>query len=98
MDIYQFLNEEIRKTGNPELTKDIHILPYHHGNRSPRADPHAKGVVIGLTLHQSVAEVVKHYYAMIQAIAYGTRHIIEVMNEKGFLISEIYACGGQTQK
>jgi FGGY-family pentulose kinase len=97
MDIYHFLNEEIRKTGDPELTKDIHILPYHHGNRSPRADPHARGVVIGLTLNQSVAEVVKHYYATIQAIAYGTRHIIQAMNEKGYDIKEIYMGGGHTK-
>ncbi len=96
-DIYHFLNEEIRKTRDPELTKDIHILPYHHGNRSPRADAHARGIVIGLTLNQSVAEVVKHYYATIQAIAYGTRHIIEAMNEKGYDITEIYMCGGHTK-
>lgn len=97
MDIYHFLNEEIRKTGDPELTKDVHILPYHHGNRSPRADAHARGIVVGLTLNQSVAEVVKHYYATIQAVAYGTRHIIEAMNEKGYEIREIYMCGGHTK-
>jgi len=97
MDIYHFLNEEIRKTGDPELTKDIHILPYHHGNRSPRADPHARGIVVGLTLNQSVAEVVKHYYATIQAIAYGTRHIIEAMIEKGYEVTQIYMCGGHTK-
>jgi len=96
-DIYQFLNNEIKKYKEPKLTKDIHILPYHHGNRSPRADAHARGVVVGLTLNQSILEVAKHYYATIQAIAYGTRHIIEVMNEKGYQISEIYACGGHTK-
>jgi ribulose kinase len=41
--------------------------------------------------------VAKHYYATIQAIAYGTRHIIEVMNKKGYDISEIYMCGGHTK-
>ncbi len=97
IDIYQFLNQEIQKHQGPELTKDIHILPYHHGNRSPRADAHARGVVVGLTLNQSIFEVAKQYYATVQAIAYGTRHIIETMNEKGFQISEIYMCGGHTK-
>jgi len=97
VDTYQFLNHEIKREGGPELTKEIHILPYHHGNRSPRADAHAKGVVAGLTLNQSVQEVVKHYYATLQAIAYGTRHIIESMNDKGYEISEIYMCGGHTK-
>jgi FGGY-family pentulose kinase len=97
LDIYQFLNQEIEKYGGIKLTKDFHVLPYHHGNRSPRADAHARGIVVGLTLNQSIAEVVKHYYATIQAIAYGTRHIIEAMNEKGYQIEEIYMCGGHTK-
>lgn len=99
LDVYQFLNNEIKKIQEeegigPEITKDINILPYHHGNRSPRADAHARGVAIGLTLNESVFEVAKYYYATIQAIAYGTRHIIEAMNEKGYKISTICMCGG----
>jgi len=97
IDIYQFLNNEIKKYQGPELTRDIHVLPYHHGNRSPRGDAHARGVVVGLTLNQSIFEVAKHYYATLQAIAFGTRHIIEAMNEKGYRISEIYVCGGHTK-
>ena len=97
VDIYHFLNREVKKQVLPEWTKDLHILPYHHGNRSPRADAHARGVVSGLTLSQSVLEVAKQYYATVQAIAYGTRHIIEAMNRKGYAISEIYLCGGHTK-
>jgi len=97
LDVYQFLNQEIEKYGGIKLTEDFHVLPYHHGNRSPRADAHVRGIVVGLTLNQSIAEVVKYYYATIQAIAYGTRHIIEAMNEKGYQIGEIYMCGGHTK-
>jgi FGGY-family pentulose kinase len=97
VDVYQLLNRKIREHQGPQLTRDIHILPYHHGNRSPRADAHARGVVVGLTLNQSIFEVAKQYYAMLQAIAYGTRHIIEVMNENGYEISNIYMCGGHTK-
>jgi len=97
IDVYQYLNREIKKYPIPQLTKDIHVLPYHHGNRSPRADAHARGMVLGLTLNQSVFEVARQYYATIQAIAYGTRHILEAMNEKGYAISEVYMCGGHTR-
>ena len=96
-DVYQYLNEQIKKQPLPRWTRDFHVLPYYHGNRSPRADAHARGVVVGLTLNQSVAEVAKQYYATLQAIAYGTRHIIEAMNEKGYAISEISMCGGHTK-
>ncbi|MDW6142166.1 FGGY-family carbohydrate kinase, partial [Klebsiella pneumoniae] len=42
--IYEVLNALLRKmAGEPEdiafLTRDMHILPYFHGNRSPRANP-----------------------------------------------------------
>jgi len=97
LDVYHYLNQEIKKTPIPYITKDFHVLPYHHGNRSPRADASARGVVVGITLNQSVAEVARQYYATLQAIAYGTRHILEAMNEKGYCISEIYMCGGHTK-
>ena len=34
------------------------------------------------------------YLATIQAIAYGTRHILDAMNQKGYRIDTILACGG----
>ena len=73
------------------------MLPYFLGNRSPIADPSARGMLSGLTLDESIETVAKLYYATIQAIAYGTRHIIEVMNTSGYRITRIHACGGGTK-
>lgn len=33
------------------LTKDIHVWPDFHGNRSPLADPTLRGMVLTYTLH-----------------------------------------------
>ena len=99
---YQILNNLVgviknREKKGPEIAKDLHVLPYFLGNRSPNADPRARGVISGLTLDDSVEHAALKYYATIQAIAYGTRHIIEAMNEEGYHINRIHACGGGTK-
>jgi ribulose kinase len=80
-----------------QLTRELHVLPYFHGNRSPRADPTLRGMVSGLKLTDSVDALALSYLATIQAIAYGTRHIIETMNAAGFRIDTLVACGGDTK-
>src|SRR5262249_5219535 len=37
------------------------------------------------------------YLATIQAVAYGTRHILETLNEQGYRLDTILACGGGTK-
>ena len=100
VDIYTFLNgrvEERKKEGGLGIVRDIHVLPYHHGNRSPRADPSARGMVTGLTLSDTPDDVALWSYATLQAIAYGTRHIIEAMNEQGYDIRQVYFTGGHVR-
>src|SRR5262249_55219268 len=67
-----------------ELTRALHVLPDHHGNRSPRADPTLRGMISGLRLTSSVEALALTYLATIQAIAHGTRHIIDTMNKAGY--------------
>ncbi|KAI4335442.1 hypothetical protein L6164_014086 [Bauhinia variegata] len=76
------------------LTQDIHVLPDFHGNRSPIADPKAKGVIYGLTLDTSEKQLALLYLAAVQGIAYGTRHIVEHCNAHGHKINTLLACGG----
>src|SRR5262249_13565470 len=99
ISVYALLNEILdglaRTAAFPaELTRDLHVLPDHHGNRSPRADPSLRGMISGLRLTSSVESLALIYLATIQAIAHGTRHIIQSMNEKGYRISTVIACGG----
>jgi FGGY-family pentulose kinase len=102
--VYDLLNarlEELRaRAGHAfvgELTRELHVLPDHHGNRSPRADPTLRGMVSGLKLTDSVDSLALLYLATVQSIALGTRHIIEAMNAKGYEIGTIIACGGDTK-
>ncbi|MGF1734481.1 FGGY-family carbohydrate kinase [Photobacterium satsumensis] len=100
--VYQLLNDHLLKlAGSKEdiafLTKDIHVLPYFHGNRSPRANPNLTGTITGLKMSKTIDDTALAYLATIQAIALGTRHIIEVMNQAGYEIDTIMACGGGTK-
>src|SRR5262249_30181295 len=80
-----------------ELTRELHVLPDHHGNRSPRADPTLRGMVSGLKLSDTADSLALLYLATVQAIAHGTRHIIDAMNAKGYSIRTVLACGGDTK-
>ncbi|MBI3920992.1 MAG: FGGY-family carbohydrate kinase [Armatimonadetes bacterium] len=98
--IYEILNEivlqRVAELG-PQWTKDLHVVGNHHGNRSPHADPLSKGVIDGLTIDTSLETIAKRYYATVQALAYGTREVIEAMNSNGYRIDKILACGGGTK-
>ncbi|MFC1586870.1 FGGY-family carbohydrate kinase [Planctomycetota bacterium] len=97
--VYELLNEEVEKirAQDPYPTRDYHVLGYFHGNRSPRANPNLKGLISGLSLNRSKRELAKKYLATIQAIAYGTRHIIKTLNAGGHRINRIHMCGGGTK-
>ncbi|MEW4564550.1 FGGY-family carbohydrate kinase [Bremerella sp. JC770] len=100
--VYQVLNDRLAALAKERrvpasLTRELHVCPYFHGNRSPWADPSLHGMVTGLSLSATVDDLAVLYLATIQAIAYGTRHIIEVMNGAGYRIDTIFACGGGTK-
>ncbi len=102
--VYDILNERLIRMAKSRnlndlgmLTKDLHVLPYFHGNRSPRANPSLSGVISGLKLSSTPDDLALLYLATIQAVAYGTRHIIKTMNENGYAISVIMATGGGTK-
>lgn len=102
--IYELLNERLECLAKAkailhpaELTRELHIQPDFHGNRSPRANPTLKGSITGLTLSATPDDLAVQYLAAIQAVAYGTRHILEEMNKKGYAISSVFICGGGTK-
>jgi FGGY-family pentulose kinase len=96
------LNERLAALANhapfpAALTRELHVYPDFHGNRSPRADPSLRGMISGLRLTDSIDALALLYLATVQAIAHGTRHIVRAMNERGYRIDTLLACGGDTK-
>jgi D-ribulokinase len=98
-NVYEVLNDWVAALAAREAfpVANLHVLPDHHGNRSPRADPDARGSVIGLTLEEGPDALARLYLATLEAIAYGTRHIIEAMNQAGHKIDRLVMAGGHTK-
>jgi xylulokinase len=70
------------------------MLPYFAGERTPIADPGARGVIIGLTTSTTSGQL---YRAALEAIALGIRHNVDTFLAAGAQIDHIIAVGGGTQ-
>ncbi|MGK7244597.1 FGGY-family carbohydrate kinase [Buttiauxella agrestis] len=97
--VYQILNQWVAQLESCEKypTSQLHILADHHGNRSPQSDANARGMIAGLTLEKGQSQLARLYLATLQAIAYGTRHIIDTMEHNGQRIDSITLCGGASK-
>jgi len=88
---------ELRAGEGLDLAGRLHVLPDFHGNRSPLADPHAVGVISGLTLDTSFDSLCRLYWRTCVAIALGVRHILDALNDKGYAIDTMHVTGGHTK-
>ena len=66
-------------------------LDWWNGNRSILVDADLRGLLVGLTLATTPAEI---YRSLIEATAFGTRVIIEAFESAGVPVDAIVACGG----
>jgi xylulokinase len=78
----------------PRGSDGLVVLPYFAGERTPLFDPKARGLIGGLTLSHGRGHL---YRAMLEATAYGVRHILEVMDEAGGAGKRLVAVGGGTK-
>ncbi|XP_023152782.1 FGGY carbohydrate kinase domain-containing protein isoform X1 [Amphiprion ocellaris] len=98
-NVYSYLNSHLSLMANSDSAVDLlgsslHVWPDFHGNRSPLADPTLKGMVVGLSLSQTLDDLALLYLATIQALALGTLHILEAMKQAGHDIRTLFLCGG----
>ncbi len=75
----------------PAGSSGLVMLDYWQGNRTPRRDPRAKGVIFGLTLAHDYRHLVRSAY---EGIVFGTRHIIDSLREEGIEVQTASAGGG----
>jgi ribulose kinase len=88
---------ELRSAEGADFARRLHVLPDFHGNRSPLADPHAVGVISGLSLDASLDSLARLYYATAVGIALGTHHILDALNARGYRIDHLHLTGGHTK-
>ncbi|MER5639126.1 ribulokinase [Kitasatospora sp. NPDC002227] len=66
-------------------------LDWMNGNRSTLVDHHLSGVIVGLTLATRPEEI---YRALLEATAFGTRVIVEALEQGGVPVHEFVVTGG----
>jgi len=89
IDPYEILTQEASRA--PVGSEGLIFLPYLMGERTPHADPNAKGVWIGLTMRHTKAHLTR---SIMEGVAYGLRDSLEIIKELGTPIQQIRASGG----
>lgn len=73
-------------------TDGVYLVPAFVGLGAPYWDPRARGTIVGLTRNSSIAHVAR---AAVDAMAYQTRDVLEVMQEEaGLSLSTLKVDGG----
>ncbi|XP_050023601.2 FGGY carbohydrate kinase domain-containing protein-like isoform X1 [Dermacentor andersoni] len=93
-DLLQSMCERRGLDSVSKLAADLHVWPDFYGNRSPLADPTLRGMICGLTLSADEDDLARLYLATLQALAYGSRHIIDALTSTGHSLSGLLTCGG----
>lgn len=75
----------------PPGSEGLVLLPYFLGEKTPIHDPLARGVLFGLTLTHTRGHV---YRAILEGIAYGFRHHLAVLAERGLTATKARVTNG----
>lgn len=77
----------------PPGSNGLITLPYFSGERSPIADPFARGLICGLNLTHTRKEI---YRSVLEATGYGSRHLLDEVKNSGGNATRYVAVGGGT--
>lgn len=78
---------------SPAGANGLLVLPYFSGERTPFADPLARGTVVGLTLAHTRADLSR---AILEGIALAVRHILDTFTAAGIPVDILRSAGGGT--
>jgi xylulokinase len=88
-NVYDLLNAEAEKVAAG--SEGLFFLPYLAGERTPYADPLARGCFIGLTLAHSRGHFAR---SVMEGVTYALRDSLAIIRELGVPVKEIRASGG----
>jgi xylulokinase len=88
-DAYETLNAEAESIAPG--SDGLFFLPYLSGERTPHADPDARGCFIGLSLAHRRGHLLR---SIMEGVAYSLRDCLEIIRGLGVPIREIRASGG----
>ncbi|OGF49867.1 MAG: xylulokinase [Candidatus Firestonebacteria bacterium RIFOXYA2_FULL_40_8] len=89
VDPYDIILKDLDKI--PPGSDGLIFLPYLSGERSPYADPYARGVFLGLGLAHTKKHMAK---AVLEGVTFGLRDTVEIMRALKIPIKEIRVTGG----
>ena len=69
----------------------VMALEFWQGSRTPYIDPHARGMLWGLTLAHTPAHI---YRAILEAVCFGTENVFRSFRMNGHELTDIVAAGG----
>jgi FGGY-family pentulose kinase len=78
----------------PRLACDLHVPPDFLGNRSPFADPSARGAIVGLDLRDDEDGALSLYVAGLCGLAQGLGQVIRSLEAGGYEFDTLVASGG----
>ncbi|MCH8047117.1 MAG: xylulokinase [Planctomycetes bacterium] len=89
IDPYEIMTEEAAAA--PVGSQGLFFLPYLSGERTPHADPDARGCFIGLSLAHGRGEMIR---AIIEGVTYSMRDSLEIIEDLKVPVQQIRASGG----
>ena len=75
----------------PPGSEGLFFLPYLSGERTPHADPDARGCFVGLTLAHTRGHLVR---SIMEGVTYSMRDSLAIIEELGVPVRQIRASGG----
>jgi xylulokinase len=75
----------------PPGSERLVFLPYLSGERTPHADPLARGAFVGLSLAHGLGHLVR---AVMEGVAFGLRDSVEILRGMGLDVTQVRVSGG----